>query len=312
MANQSPPLSLARRLIGRYLMFGLGGIFICLSLVLAVSYQGEFTIHFGLAAGLATGLLFVGALVLHRMLRVSQAIDQQLRQLAASPAILATKLEPLAEADFAAVGWNSILNQLQDQHLTHALEERLSALSEASQDNHWSQVFQALQDGIAVCNDEDVILLSNTSFESLVSGHNGAQAVGQNITTLLENMGSHETSARLAVARDSAAPFVTELRKSDQLADGAWRLSRTSFSGEEGELKLRLWSIRDITQQRLADEMRNQFVFTATHELRTPLANIKAYAETLADADDLDIGEQKKFFNVINIYSHTIKLYFSF
>ena len=46
--------------------------------------------------------------------------------------------------------------------------------------------------------------------------------------------------------------------------------------------------------------MRDQFVDTATHELRTPLANIKAYAETLALADVIDIEQQKQFLNTIN------------
>jgi signal transduction histidine kinase len=62
-----------------------------------------------------------------------------------------------------------------------------------------------------------------------------------------------------------------------------------------------VWTIRDVTQQKLAEEMRDQFVDTATHELRTPLANIKAYAETLALADMIDVEQQKQFLNTINM-----------
>jgi two-component system phosphate regulon sensor histidine kinase PhoR len=58
--------------------------------------------------------------------------------------------------------------------------------------------------------------------------------------------------------------------------------------------------IRDVTQQKLADEMRTQFLQTATHELRTPLMNICAYAETLELTDDLDVEQQKQFCNIIN------------
>ena len=61
-----------------------------------------------------------------------------------------------------------------------------------------------------------------------------------------------------------------------------------------------VWIIRDVTQQKLAEEMRDSFVDTATHELRTPLANIKAYAETLALADMIDVEQQKQFLNTIN------------
>jgi two-component system phosphate regulon sensor histidine kinase PhoR len=46
--------------------------------------------------------------------------------------------------------------------------------------------------------------------------------------------------------------------------------------------------------------MRNQFVFTATHELRTPLANIRAYAELLATQEEIPLDQQKDFYNIIN------------
>ena len=45
--------------------------------------------------------------------------------------------------------------------------------------------------------------------------------------------------------------------------------------------------------------MRNDFVLTVTHELRTPLSNIKAYAETLAVHEDIDVEQQRKFYNTI-------------
>jgi two-component system phosphate regulon sensor histidine kinase PhoR len=61
-----------------------------------------------------------------------------------------------------------------------------------------------------------------------------------------------------------------------------------------------VWSVRDVTQQRLADRMRDEFLDCATHELRTPLANIKAYAETLALNEMMDVEQQKEFCNTIN------------
>jgi signal transduction histidine kinase len=55
-----------------------------------------------------------------------------------------------------------------------------------------------------------------------------------------------------------------------------------------------------VTQQKLAEKAREQFVFTATHELRTPLANIRAYSETLAMASDIPVEQQQSFYNTIN------------
>ena len=61
-----------------------------------------------------------------------------------------------------------------------------------------------------------------------------------------------------------------------------------------------VWTVRDVTQQRLAEQSRTQFVDTATHELRTPLANIKAYAETLMLSEIANPEQQKEFLNTIN------------
>ncbi|HLY32437.1 MAG TPA: ATP-binding protein [Ktedonobacterales bacterium] len=44
-------------------------------------------------------------------------------------------------------------------------------------------------------------------------------------------------------------------------------------------------NVRDITKSREADELRTTFVSVVSHELQTPIAIIKGYAETLARAD---------------------------
>jgi two-component system phosphate regulon sensor histidine kinase PhoR len=84
------------------------------------------------------------------------------------------------------------------------------------------------------------------------------------------------------------------------LSDGVLKVTRCALFGREHESKQHVWLVRDVTQQRLADEMRTQFLQTATHELRTPLMNICAYAETLELTDNLDVEQQKQFCNVIN------------
>jgi two-component system phosphate regulon sensor histidine kinase PhoR len=96
-------------------------------------------------------------------------------------------------------------------------------------------------------------------------------------------------------------PVVTEMVREE---NGQRRIARVArhpiciVGG--GKQECHVWTIRDVTQQKLAEEMRDQFVDTATHELRTPLANIKAYAETLALADVIDVEQQKQFLNTIN------------
>ena len=90
----------------------------------------------------------------------------------------------------------------------------------------------------------------------------------------------------------------------ERAGEGERRVLRVTRSplrlASSQEQDTHVWTLRDVTQQKLAEEMRTQFVDTATHELRTPLANIKAYAETLAMQEVFDVEQQKDFLNTIN------------
>ena len=68
----------------------------------------------------------------------------------------------------------------------------------------------------------------------------------------------------------------------------------------DGSIDGHVWTARDVTQQHFAEDMREQFVTAATHELRTPLASICACAETLVEKDEIDREQQKQFYNTIH------------
>src|SRR5262249_26460505 len=74
--------------------------------------------------------------------------------------------------------------------------------------------------------------------------------------------------------------------------------SRLPLGGDDA--RGHVWSMRDVTQQKLTEQTRDRFIDTATHELRTPLANIKAYSETLATSEHVNVELQKEFCNIIN------------
>jgi PAS domain S-box-containing protein len=55
--------------------------------------------------------------------------------------------------------------------------------------------------------------------------------------------------------------------------------------GPRGEFIGAIANVRDITQQRIEEEMQNTFISVISHELKTPVSIIKGYAETLARED---------------------------
>lgn len=84
------------------------------------------------------------------------------------------------------------------------------------------------------------------------------------------------------------------------------RVMRARMDGRSGDAEGFAWVLSDNTQQQVLIRARDEFLMTATHELRTPLSNLQAYAETLASSDQLEVEDQKEFCNIIN--SEAIRL----
>jgi two-component system phosphate regulon sensor histidine kinase PhoR len=55
----------------------------------------------------------------------------------------------------------------------------------------------------------------------------------------------------------------------------------------------------DITREREISQMKNEFVSHVSHELKTPLASITAYAEMLVDGEASDEKTRKEFYSII-------------
>lgn len=58
--------------------------------------------------------------------------------------------------------------------------------------------------------------------------------------------------------------------------------------------------LRDISGHKAAQKRNAEFVSSVSHEMKTPLAGIKAYVELLADGDAEDDATRDEFLNVIN------------
>jgi signal transduction histidine kinase len=135
-----------------------------------------------------------------------------------------------------------------------------------------------------------------------LSGAGSEDAVlGKMMEDILALSSAVQHSMPLLDPAQRSRSIVVELGRDGDMAHGVLRVARIPQGSSHSEQNLcHIWSVRDITQQKLADQMREQFVNAATHELRTPLTNIKAYAETLALSEMIDIEQQKSFCNTIN------------
>ena len=291
--------SLSRRLIGVYLMFGLACLLVVIAGPLALASQGQLPNVNPYAVVVPVAILVAGAVALRRTVQLHTDIESQLTELAYQPNAATQVLERVRDAKPIGAGWNTLIEQISSRSALQSLEARLEQTLGGETVNAGLDILDALPEGIATTDAEGTITFSNRALVRLLGDDPESSIIG---TSLLERLVSQTTIEVDDVwerFEASTRSLVMELRLGPTTAVGVLRVARyalrTGSNGEEGHL----WSIRDVTQQKLAEEMRNQFVFTATHELRTPLANIKAYAETLAAFDDIDVTQQQEFYNTI-------------
>jgi two-component system sensor histidine kinase/response regulator len=61
----------------------------------------------------------------------------------------------------------------------------------------------------------------------------------------------------------------------------------------------RLWTLRDVTEQRELDRLKDEFVATVSHELRTPLTSMMGFLEMIREGEAGDLNEEQQRFLAI-------------
>lgn len=204
----------------------------------------------------------------------------------------------------AAQGWNRLVaNERRSQTLSD-LEQSLSQRLVRSTADEVEAVIDALADGMVAVDLDGRITAANTVFAAICGAASRDELVGQSLATALA---SDQPDDERLTAQPAQAQFALDWRL--PASDGVERLlrcTRRHRPSVSGDLAGYVWTIRDVTQQRLAESMREKFLSAAAHELRTPLANIRAYAEALDMSSDIDTESRKRFYNVIQ--SESVRL----
>lgn len=247
-------------------------------------------------------LVALGALVISRLTGTLAEIEAELRAVALLPPGAEVALKSLPARNGATLGWNRVVetvDQLRGRSGHASLNERLAEAIASRRQKELIDILQNITDGVAVTDPEGRITFANRAIEALLGAEAGdAEAEGALFGEALVQKMPELAECPLFDPEWNSRPAVSEGRRRGAKSDRVLRVSRQPLVAER--LKGHVWSLRDVTQQKLADKMRDQFIDTATHELRTPLSNIKAYAEMLATCDRIEVEQQKEFCNIIN------------
>lgn len=247
-------------------------------------------------------LVILGAIILRRTVRPMSEIEKQLKSVATATSFLPNALHPLDVPSPVAIGWNRLTESLSNGHQEDHLDAKLSKVLEGYRQQKLDQILNSLPDGVAVTDERGCIKFSNKALAVLLGMRaSNATLCGKRMEECLPLAAEGAPASQLVDPNLRKRPVVVEMGRGGDMSQGVLRVARSPLCSGQGEASEgHVWSVRDVTQQKLADQMRDQFVNAATHELRTPMANIKAYAETLALSEMMDVERQKEFCNTIN------------
>jgi PAS domain S-box-containing protein len=134
-----------------------------------------------------------------------------------------------------------------------------------------------IADGIVAVDREGAVVLWNGAAER-ITGVRATEALGRQPAELLQRQLESEDGAPEGDREVSIRRGGRELTLS---------LTEAVMRDPTGEIAGRIFAFRDISADRLVEQMKSDFVSTISHELRTPLTSIYGFAETLLRRDSL-------------------------
>ena len=155
-------------------------------------------------------------------------------------------------------------------------------------------ILTSTSDGIIVFDAEDRITFVNPAAEQILG--KGAEALVGLVTNAWKLFGVvadpegpvRETGTQLREVRmEEPAHRIVDVRVDPVLDD-------------DGDYLGAIANIRDVTVEREATQMKNEFVSTVSHELRTPLTSIKGYIDLILDGEAGEVNEiQQEFLSIV-------------
>lgn len=162
-----------------------------------------------------------------------------------------------------------------------ALLEALAETQEANAKIHG--ILRSASDGMLVTDAEEHIVLINRRAEELFRLCL-ADSPDRPTLDILPHADLVDLIRR--ASRSDQELFVDDLSFGGDLSQECTYQARvTAIRSADGSERGCITLLHDVTEQRQVDRMKNDFVSTAAHELRTPLATIVGYADLLLTGD---------------------------
>jgi PAS domain S-box-containing protein len=181
-------------------------------------------------------------------------------------------------------------------------EEEIEALGALATNASVALANAELYQRLALEHEQSIAILSNVA--------DGIVAVDRDSRVVVWNAAAARITGVPATEALGRTPFEVLRRELESDTGGTNRLMSIMRGSEEVWISLsealmrdpaetvagRIFAFRDISAERVVDQMRSDFVTTVSHELRTPLTSIYGFAETLLRQDIGFSDEERETF----------------
>jgi len=167
-------------------------------------------------------------------------------------------------------------------------------------------ILKSVADGLIFTDTHQRIVLMSASAEDLL-GIKLADAFGNPIGTIINNRNflNYHTDISSRVKHNEVLDFELPGPGSDsaRIIQVKSSLVHLQKGDQSGVITL----LRDISQERELDQMKNAFISTAAHELRTPLSALMGYSELLINPGVFSPQDQTEFATIIHEKSQVLE-----
>lgn len=165
------------------------------------------------------------------------------------------------------------------------LDSRLSTV--VAQRNEMGAVVSSMAEGVITIDNEEILQSLNAAATKLL-GLQPAKAIGQPIQAVIRNAGLQavvretfykQTPIQSEITLHATDPTNETVEQSDRFIQVQTALLRDETQDRNGIIVV----LHDVTKVRRLESMRRDFVANVSHEIKTPIAAIKAAVENLID-----------------------------